>query len=1626
MLPLIMMIGLWLACASAHADDNAPSPRLLIQRGHEAAITAVALSDDARLAASGDAAGELLVWQVASGRILIRARASGAVEAVALVDGQLVARSGGALRAWDLRAGSEGPAPGSVVFPAAPEARPAGVGEAQLAALSGDGRRMVVALDSGGLAVVDPDGGRGLFRLEGRAEGVSDVAWGEAGPSVLTDAGRLVSWDADAGQPVAQVDLAVKDAATLRWTEQESAVLVGREEGPAQLQEVRTGAVLHRFSGHDGAVTSVVVSPSGKLALSGAADGSAMIWNLSAGSLLRELPAHDGPIGAVAWSAEGQLVATAAEQVRLLDGRNGLLRGELTGHTGGVTAMAFGPRGQLLLTGDAAGVLRAWSVQDGALRWEQDLGAPVDAVAWMPKGHRLLVSKGGVVELRAKKGGDLVEEITRAPARVGHLRMSEERGLLYLGDSEGQVRALKLDDWTLAWEVEAHKGPITGLDVHPDGQRVVSMSEAGGVRYWSARRGKSKGRGARQPVSVGALARTGEVMVLGRENGSLGVWAGEGREYVARLDGDRGPAPLALDGAERWMTAGVDGRVRVWDAQTRTMLYDLREHDGPVRALAQSPDGARMASGGADGALLLWPSDRPIDLRELDGFDASVTSLRFSADGQSLFAASETGELRWIDATTGATRASLETSGAPLVGLALSADGRRLAASERAGATRLFDAGTGALLATLEDARASGALAFSPDGAHLLTSRVDGGVDLWSVGEARRLSTLVLVAGGGWLVVDESGRFDLDASGAEGAHWVLDGEVIALEQLRARYYDPGLMAKALGLAAEPLLEVLPLAALEMFPEVIVREPQGGETRLFIELVNRGGGIGEVLVTLNGSDISAALERPSADPSVDRLELSVDLAELPYYQPSGQNRVEVQAFNASGYLSSRGASTAFMDEMLGEDDGPPPHFWAVIIGTHDYKGDALDLRYPAKDAQSMATALRIASEQLFGPENTHVTLLTTAEGDARPTIEAIEQAFGQLAQAQPQDLVLIYLAGHGLTFDPGGGADYYYLTPEFGAFEEIEDPSVRDTRTLSGTRMQELLLESPAGKRVLILDTCHSGALVDTLDAGASRAAPPGQARALERMKDRTGTYVLAGAAADAVSYETTRYGQGVLTYALLEGMRGAALDGNSVNVASLFHHARDRVPELAEGIGGIQRPVLKEPGSGSFDIGLVDSEHREDIPLQAERPVIVRTSFFALGDVINDSLGLSQAVDLRLRDQSYEPESPMAFFNTDSYPDAYRLSGQYVIGAVGVTLTANLAQGEDIVAGFRIEGESVEDTELLAAPLVWAINDWFMSKDPESLYGTEIGQVEILSPEGALDAAAQMEGDPAAELPKAIRWLTREGPCLDPTDRSDLSMALGTARLSYNRGNLGRFTDALQDAEAALDCMSEPLTAEDIAALHRVEGLAIWAEGATVAAIPYLAMSRPTAAEFTLAKEGGPEDEYDVLVANRTLLLTFRPEPVAELAPAARGRVALNGQVHDRSLLEDTPYVLQRSTARRVLQTTYVHPGEPIPRYPQLRRVLLGVGVAGLSVSAGSLYGAWAVDRQLQDDPDLPNRIQADCSGWGDPGFECFEPMSQAQAEQRQALNHALVVSGATSAVVGVGALGGLGLSFVW
>ena len=228
-----------------------------------------------------------------------------------------------------------------------------------------------------------------------------------------------------------------------------------------------------------------------------------------------------------------------------------------------------------------------------------------------------------------------------------------------------------------------------------------------------------------------------------------------------------------------------------------------------------------------------------------------------------------------------------------------------------------------------------------------------------------------------------------------------------------------------------------------------------------------------------------------------------------------------------------------------------------MGTSTFSGpDLPDLMFPAKDAESFATGIRLGAERLYGKDKVWIRVLTTnfKAGDPKiggglPTKQNIRAAFDEVHKmARPEDTLVVYLSGHGAMSSTDRDL-YYYLTMDARTFDIERDPALNNVSTVSSQELLEWLREPVKTmplKQVVILDTCAAGgASNDLVKLAERRDISPDQRRAIELLKDATGTFILMGSAADSVSYEASRYGEGLLTYALLQGMRGESLDDDS-------------------------------------------------------------------------------------------------------------------------------------------------------------------------------------------------------------------------------------------------------------------------------------------------------------------------------------------------------------------------------------------------------------------------------------------------------------------------------------------------
>jgi uncharacterized caspase-like protein len=629
--------------------------------------------------------------------------------------------------------------------------------------------------------------------------------------------------------------------------------------------------------------------------------------------------------------------------------------------------------------------------------------------------------------------------------------------------------------------------------------------------------------------------------------------------------------------------------------------------------------------------------------------------------------------------------------------VAFSPDGKRvLTGSWRNQTARLWDAASGEEIRAFRG-HAVNSVAFSPNGKHVLTgSYWDQTARLWDVASGHELCRLLSFRDGTWAIIDADGRFDAaNAGNVEGLHWVVGMETIALNQLKERYYDPGLLAKYMGFNKEPLRNVQAFRDVKLHPTAEAKPP-AGESKLTLKLTNRGGGIGKVQVFVNGRELLADARGPKFDPDAADATMTVDLAGA-VTLPGEKNKVRIVTWNQEGYLSSRGLE--FDWDAPGRKKQEPIALHAIVVGVSSYDADALKLRFAAKDAADMAKALELGGKRLFGADKVYVALLCDdgPPGAVAPTRANLEKAFAAACKCRPTDVLVVYLAGHGIALQEKDQETYFYLTNEARTVsrDAFRDPEVRRQYSLSSAELTEWFKKIPALKQVLILDTCAAGAAANKLIEHRDISAD--QIRAIDRLRDRTGFHVLMGCAADRVSYEASKYSQGVLTYALLQGMRGPGLqDQEYVGVSKLFHYAEEEVPQLAKNIGGIQKPLVLTTRGNNFVVGRLLAEDKKQVPLTLVRPLLLRPHLLnADPDVLDDDLGLKGRLRQRLIEEGYAPArgggaAAAVFVDADEMPEAVRPTGTYRVEGQKVRVVMNLRQDGKTVATLQVEGTRTE------------------------------------------------------------------------------------------------------------------------------------------------------------------------------------------------------------------------------------------------------------------------------------------------------------------------------------------------
>ncbi|WP_020597517.1 caspase family protein [Spirosoma panaciterrae] len=1132
-----------------------------------------------------------------------------------------------------------------------------------------DGSRILTASRDNTAKVWDAATGKLLINLIGHTNWVLSARYSPNGKQIITaSTDKIVKvWDATTGKLLINLIGHTQLSNSIQFSPDGNRILTASWDKTAKVWDATTGTMLLDLKGHNNWVHTAYFSTDGKRILTASRDKTAKVWDAASGNLLLDLKGHKYWVKSALFSPDGKRILTASEDstAKVWDAATGNLLLDLKGHTRGVNSAHFSADGKQILTASADHTAKVWDANTGSMLLDlKGHFASVTSPFFSPDGKPILTtSDNKTAKVWDATTGTMLLDLKGHTNWVTSVYFSADGKRILTASWDKTAKLWDATTGTMLLDLKGHTNRISSAQFSPDGNRILTVSEDKTAKVWDANTGS---------------------MLLDLKGNNSWAW--------------RNTTHFSADG-KRILTASEENTARVWDATTGTLLLNLTGHTSGINSTQFSTDGSRILTASSDHTAKVWDATTGTRLLDLKEHTNSVNSAFFSADGKQILTASLDNTAKLWDATTGALLLNLPGHTNWVNTALFSPDGSRILTASSDHTAIVWDAATGTRLLDLKGHTNSvNSAFFSADGKQILTASLDNTCKLWNANTGEPFYTFFAVKSTDYLLVDKDGRYD----GTEGArklvYYMCGDEVIELDQFKELGWQPNLAAKIMGLDSIGIKAkgINELDICGRTPQIEERDKK--KDGFYQYLIRPGkGGVGQVMVSVNGKVVKT-IPVGSLRKVVGGYFLSIAEKELSSYFVSGQsNQISIKVSTADQGLYSRGV--VFSNEAKTQQPVNAPNVYLVSIGISDYKGERLRLGFAAKDAQDFSGALAGAARALLnidGKEHVQIYTFSTASDDKNQPFKGdIVRAFAAIKdQATADDILVVFLAGHGVV----SNNQFYFLTADASA---LDINGVEEQVAISTAELDSYLRDIKAQKQLLILDACNSGqALASMQKLLAIRAIPDDQRKALERLKDRTGTFILTASASNQAAYEASRYEQGLLTYSLLYGMQsGNGLRNNYVDVSTWFNSAADHVKTLAREIGGRQDPETM--GRASFDVGLVTEAVKSSIVLSSGKKFFSRSKFYIDADLQNDDEKIAELTDKVLIELSAKgKESPLAYVADNTGAESYSIRGRYKITGNAIVIKYNLIKGnKERVNSDEIKG-TIDAKEQLVKQLV--------------------------------------------------------------------------------------------------------------------------------------------------------------------------------------------------------------------------------------------------------------------------------------------------------------------------------------
>jgi WD40 repeat protein len=826
--------------------------------------------------------------------------------------------------------------------------------------------------------------------------------------------------------------------------------------------------------------------------------------------------------------------------------------------------------------------------------------------------------------------------------KIKDLKFDPKAPYLYVSLTNGNVQVYDYVKFELKKEFKESVFATQCLTSHPNGE-IIIMANIGIIRFYNVKRKKTfkeLGGKVSQIVNM-AYDPNGDYMAVATGKATIQIWdlklnkpistimgffpcqfTPDGKHLIAQqsninmglwnvetgeLDSElptmymmQKSVCVSPDG-KYIAGGGMDMSVRVWDAQSKKVIAQLMPHVGIINAVDIHPTQPWVAvatygtSNPEDATLKVWDFKSKKLIKEFTDQMIVSSDVKFSPDGKYM-AASAWDKSIIIRETEGWTITKKLTGHTNVItsidfnkdGTVLVSGGANNAVDAFDNSVRFWKVQTGEEICKIQSHdNGITQVVFDPSNDRAFSSSNDGTIKINDYSSCEVIATYVAIDAEDFMVYTPDNYYIASKKALKAIAFRIGDELVPFEQFDVYLNRPDIVAERIGKSPPQLIKAYNYLYKKRLRKLKLDE---GDLKLDYQVPRI---LNETNVDLVTTDDQVKLWVKAWDDLYTIKQINVFVNDVPIfgeqgYRPDkevksirkeieiplvmGENRIQLSAINDNG-----AESLYETIEVIRQGDERKHDLYIVAIGVSQYQDDRFNLTYPTKDASDVVSKMKESAE-LYNNVYSKMLLNEDATAD---NFESLREFF---KNSTHEDLAIIFIAGHGVL---DANFDYFYGTYDM-------DFNAPEGKGLSYDRIHAMLNELKPYRKLLIMDTCHSGELdKEEIEEGPAPEVEEGDVEfrsagvgvrekkgfgfenTIEFMQDvfsdtrkGSGATVISSAGGAEYAMESDKWKNGLFTYAFLSGLENSATDRNHdklIQVSEIRAFVHKQVEKLSNG-----------------------------------------------------------------------------------------------------------------------------------------------------------------------------------------------------------------------------------------------------------------------------------------------------------------------------------------------------------------------------------------------------------------------------------------------------------------------------